>query len=98
MNEGLIGDVHRSVQVLVEGRWQFVDPTHHAPLLALGLTVADWDGASSTDPAYLPRGPLLVEDVDDELIHAALAEVRAWFESCPPASLRRWRDAHIACL
>lgn len=51
-------DVHTAVEILLDGRWVLMDATHDPPLAVAGLTVADWDGATDTVPAYPPIGPL----------------------------------------
>jgi transglutaminase-like putative cysteine protease len=91
-------DVHRAVQVRLGDEWVLVDATHDPALAAGGLTVATWDGAGPTAPAYPMIGPLLVEAEDRAELDAALAEVRAWLDACDPALLAAWRTAYARWL
>jgi len=88
-------DLHRAVEVFLDDRWLLADATHDSGLAGTGLTVADWDGLSSTEPAYPPIGPTLVEGVDDLEIDAALNEIREWTRQCHTEDLQRWRWAYI---
>jgi hypothetical protein len=91
-------DVHRAVQVHLDGRWLLVDATLDPALAAGGLVVSDWDGAGATRPGYPMRGPLLVEDDDRVAIEVAQADVRRWLRSCDPERLDAWRTAYISWL
>ncbi|MFC7375748.1 MULTISPECIES: transglutaminase domain-containing protein [unclassified Brachybacterium] len=55
-------DIHTAVEVHVDDRWALVDATHDPALASLGLTVGSWDGASATEPAYRPVGPVIPHD------------------------------------
>ena len=91
-------DLHRAVEALIDGEWKLVDATHDAALAVGGLTVADWDGRRPTEPAYRPRGPILVEGRDQDQIDAMLAEITAWTASCDALALHRWRTSYVAWL
>ena len=76
-------DVHSAVQVRLGERWALVDATHDS-LLAAKLTVADWDGASHTPPAYEPAGPIWVDGQHDDEIRAEIEEiVQRWHGVSP---------------
>ena len=55
-------DVHTAVEVHIEGEWVLVDATHDPPLADLGLTVGQWNGLTSTEPAYAPLGSIIPHD------------------------------------
>jgi hypothetical protein len=80
---------------MVDGRWRLVDATHDSGLRGSGLTVANWDGVTSTEPAYPVIGPVLVEGQHDEAIRAAQDDVGAWVRACPSHALGAWRSAYI---
>lgn len=90
-------DLHRAVQVLLEGCWRLVDATHDV-CLGPELAVADWDGINATLPAYEPLAKPMVEGQDDTLIAEVVAEIDAWVSTCPAGTLNTWRSAYIRWL
>jgi len=91
-------DVHRAVQVHIDGTWVLADATHHGALRDTPLIVSDWDGRHDTEQAYRPVGPVAVADDADGAAEHAREQVRLWTASCPTEVLARWRSAYVAWL
>lgn len=69
-------DIHTAVQVLHDsGDWLLLDATFDAPLSRAGLSVALWDGLTSTAPAFAPLSPMWTKD-DAAEIEAALLQIQ----------------------
>jgi hypothetical protein len=87
-------DLHRAVEARWHGGWILVDPTHDVSFAAGGLTVAEWDGLTSSVGAYPHAGPVLVEGVDDRRISIAVEQVAAWVSERDPATMASWRRSY----
>ncbi|MFF2228932.1 hypothetical protein ACFVV7_37065 [Streptomyces globisporus] len=82
-------DVHSAVEVNIDGTWVLVDATHDPALARAGFIVADWDGVTSTVPAYHCAGAIWREgDSDSEPVPNAHHD-----EPYNPAVGKRYRDA-----
>jgi len=69
-------DIHTAVHVLHDsGDWLLLDATFDAPLSRAGLSVAHWDGATSTAPAFAPLSPMWTKD-DGAEIEATLLQIQ----------------------
>lgn len=77
----VIYDIHTAVEIAIGGAWLLVDATNDPPLARGGLTVAGWDGVSSTVPNYTPSGPTWCEGAHDREIATAQAEIAARIET-----------------